>query len=82
MNLESQLEPGPGADGVLAKATLDDLFSELKQRCTAIMVVMVVDDDDGDESIVTCKMGSRLTLLGACREFEHRCMAAHNEKVD
>lgn len=65
MNLEEQQQPGEGADGKLAKVTIEDLFCELKTRCTAIALIMVCDDEDGDECLVVKTMGSRLAMLGA-----------------
>lgn len=70
MNLSEQMEPGPGAGGKLADATLEDLIRELKARCTAIVVTMVVDDEDGREATLTRWMGMRVTCIGLLREAE------------
>lgn len=71
MNIEEQLEPGPGAGGMLAASSLDDLIRELKTRCTACAVVMVVENEQGEDITLTKTLGSALVLLGACREIEH-----------
>lgn len=49
----------------LAGFTMNQLLCEIKSRCLALAAVMVVDDDDGGDMVVTCTMGSRLQILGA-----------------
>lgn len=71
MNLDEQTSPGPGANGVLHAATVDDLVRELKTRCTALAVVMVVEDENGEDVTLTKTMGSALLLLGACEEIKY-----------
>ena len=65
MNTQEQLQPGSGGNGKLADVTIDDLLSELKCRCTAVAVVMIVIDDDGDEVLLVRTQGTRLAMLGA-----------------
>lgn len=65
MNIEAQLESTDGSDGPLSKFTVEDLVRELKTRCTSLICIMVVDDDNGEENLLVRTLGSRLTILGA-----------------
>lgn len=76
MNIEEQTEPGPGANGILARATVDDLIRELKTRCTAMGIVMVVEDEDGEDVTIVKHMGSRLVMLGALEEIKSTILSA------
>lgn len=55
----------------LSKASLDDLIHELKTRCLAVAVVLVVEDENGDDISKTKYLGSRLLLLGAIRDLDY-----------
>lgn len=62
MNLEEQREP---TDIDLSKATLVDLVKELKMRCDAVIVIMSVEDEEGEDTTVIHRLGSRFTVMGA-----------------
>lgn len=71
MNVGEQMEPGGGADGKLADVTLEDLIREIKTRCHAVVVAMLVDDDEsGEELTLFRRLGGRVTCIGLCRDAE------------
>ena len=81
MNLDVQQQPGDGANGALASCTIEDLFCELKSRCTTMAVVMVVDDEDGDEVLVVKSMGSRLSVLGSLEVIRQHFMELDIKRI-
>lgn len=74
MNIETQMEPGPGANGALASATLDDLFKEIKMRCTAVAIVVLAEDDDGETTTLISTLGPSTFLLGAVEEVKYKLL--------
>lgn len=80
MNVEQQTNPGPGANGALSAATLEDLVRELKTRCMACFVVMVVENDEGDDDLTIVRtLGSRMMLMGACEDVKHKLLTGEGE---
>lgn len=82
MNLSEQMEPGPGANGLLAEATLDDLIKEIKTRCNAVVVTMLVEDEHGEDAVVTNYLGGRICCIGMMREAEHRMLTQYEDDDD
>ena len=73
MNVAEQTEPNPDLPkGALALATIDDLLRELHTRCEALIVCMVVTDEDGEDQTLTTKYGSSMACLGMAYELLHR----------
>lgn len=64
MNISEQLQPGDGGGDAMAGVTVDDLIRELKTRCTACVVAMLVDDEDGCEQVIVNYQGGRVTCIG------------------
>lgn len=84
MDFKTQLKPGADQKirDAIADATLDDLISEIKARCTCVGIIMVVEDDDGEDQILTASQGPSLSMLGAIEELKHNLLNRPRGVVD
>jgi hypothetical protein len=71
MSIDEQMKLSNSKNLLLTKATLADIIHELKSRVNSVVVVMALDDEDGNEVSFGHYLGARLSAIGAMEDFKH-----------
>lgn len=82
MNLKEQFESSgdPKRGGItLDTCTMDDLVNEIKMRCSSMMLVCMMQDEDGDDRVVVSKRGSTFEVIGMLETMRHDMLKRNTE---